>query len=92
MLWCSQTSKAGYLCRLDIPKAPQLLANLHAQAIGQGAVPIGSLQQACAPVEDVELRRSYAADVLLTLQACLPALPCPALPCPAFSGRSDAAA
>ena len=57
-------------CRLDIPKAPQLLSSLHAEAIALGVTPIGSLQQACAPIEDVELRRDYAADVLLSLQAC----------------------
>lgn len=57
------------LCRLDIPKAPQLVAALHVRGIAAKAVPLQSLQQACEGIEDLTDRRDYAALVLQSLQA-----------------------
>ena len=57
-------------CRLDIPKAPQLLSALHARGISTKAVPMATLQEVCEGIPEVEDRRDYAAAVLQALQAC----------------------
>ena len=65
----SQLDHTLVLCRLDIPKAPQLVAALHARGVAAKAVPLQSLQQACEGIEDLTDRRDYAALVLQCLQA-----------------------